>query len=236
MFVFTLLWNIGVVLKRDSTVTKCQFNAKKYSTTAFVLLDANLPRSQFSFEWNPRRLSLLLSPPTHKHYRGMRLKCMLVNIFTKVFEFLRTFISQTPRNWLKQDVEGVKSSSFDFFRTISRKTTQQHKRRSIWIMPPCPSAEKHKMFIHAIQTSQIIDVLQDHFPNVVSRKKNCCSLLSTSQDRIWIMLRQILWKSVTGKQRNGEMFWKTVTNDQCFFGNNKTASWSKGFLKVFWAI
>ena len=31
------------------------------------------------------------------------------------------------------------------------------------------------------------------------------------------MLRQILWKSVTGKQRNGEMFWKTVTNDQCFF-------------------
>ena len=73
---------------------------------------------------------------------------------------------------------------------------------------------------------------RDHIDNVVSKKK-CGGLLCTSQDRIWIMLRQILWKSVTGKQRNGEMFWKTVTNDQCFFGNNKTASWSKGFLKVF---
>ena len=154
----------------------------------------------------------------HQHYREMRLKCTLIKYVYKFFKLLRTFISQTQRNWLKQDLEGVKSSSFDFFRTISRKTTQQHKRRSIWIMLLCPSAEKHKMFIHAIQTSQIIDILQDHFPNVVSRKKNCGSLLSTSQDRIWIMLRQILWKSVTGKQRNGEMFWKTVTNDQCFFG------------------
>ena len=162
MFVFTLLWNIGVVLKRDSTVTKCQFNAKKYSTTAFVLLDANLPPSQFPFEWNPRRLILFLFP--HQHNREMRLKCMLVKYVYEIFQFLRTLISQTPRNWLKQDVEGVKSSSFDFFRTISRKTTQQHKRRSIWIMPPCPSAEKHKMFIHAIQTSQIIDMQGSLWP------------------------------------------------------------------------
>ena len=160
-------------------------------------------------------------------------------MFTKYFKFLRTFISQTPRNWLKQDVEGVKSSSFDFFRTISRKTTQQHKRRSIWIMPPCPSAEEYKnaQNVHISNTN-----VSDYWPitglltQCCKQKKNCGGLLCTDQDRIWIMLRQILWKSVTGKQRNGEMFWKTVTNDQCFLVITKQHRDQKGFLKVFWAI
>ena len=230
---FTLI--IGVVVKKDSTVTKCQFNAKNiqrlplfFSTQ--ISLRANSLLSEILV------VSVSFFSPTSTTERWDWNAYVDKICLQKYFKFLRAFISQAPRNWLKQDLEGVKSSSFDFFRTISRKTTQQHKRRSIWIMPTCPSAEKHKMFIHAIQTSQIIEILQDHFPNVVSRKKNCGGLLRTSQDRIWIMLRQILWKSVTGKQRNGEMFWKTVTNDQCFFGNNKIASWSKGFFERFSAI
>ena len=146
---------------------------------------------------------------------------------------------------LVQDLEGVRSSLSNFFRTISPKPRSNHQR-SIWIILP-QSSEKNTTFCtifswntskegHTCLRGLCYERKLQKSTNVLLYKKWKKTSTNTASCRIWIMLRQILWKSVTGKQRNGEMFWKTVTNDQCFFGNNKIASWSKGFFERFSAI
>ena len=122
---------------------------------------------------------------------------------------------------LVQDLEGVRSSLSNFFRTISPKPRSNHQR-SIWIILP-QSLKKNTTFCtifswntskegHTCLRGLCYERKLQKSKNVLLYKKWKKTSTNTASCRIWIMLRQIFWKTVTGKQHIGQIFRKTERN------------------------